>query len=84
MGAKVGEASNDTDTIKKAMDDLTAVLKDFDASFADIKKQMAQITKNPDECKKPAEQLMGELLGVGKTAKDFDPIVKKLQKAITK
>ena len=84
MGVKSVEAGNDTDGIKKAIDDLTGLLKDFDGTLADIKKQMAQINKSPDECKKPAEQLTGELIGLGKATKDFDPIVKKLQKSVTK
>lgn len=83
MAAKA-EASNDTKGIQDAMKELSGLMSDLDKFLSLMKKQVAEINKNPDECKKVAEQLMGELVGIAKSGKDFDDIAKRLGKAVAK
>ena len=84
MGAKAGAASNDTKAIQSAMDDVGSLIKDLEATIADMKKQQSAINKNPDECAKPAQQLAGELSELSKVVKGADGISKALMKAVAK
>ncbi len=84
MGAKVESAGNDVKGISSQMQDLGAAIKRIEAMLGDIKKLQATISKKPDECLKPVEELMGNLVAFPKLSRDFDGMVKYLKTAVAK
>jgi hypothetical protein len=82
MGASA-DVTNDPKAIENAFGDLEGLLGDLDQFLGLMKRQIADIRKNPDQGRKQGDLSRGEPIGIAKSGKDFADIEKRLGKAIT-